>query len=209
MDAMDNAYVNQGLKTPPRFDSNRFGGTIGGPIIKNKLFFFFDYERNPVGLTSGSPAVIDAPTAAGLAAIATDPLLSQTNFGIFKAYVPVATAGGTCIAYSGAPANGACGAGNVDTGVVSIVPPAFQNYTNFVVSLDYNMSAKDQLRGRYVYNNFSGPDTQAQLPAFFVNQPIKYRLVNISEYHTFTPALLNEFRVGFNRYDDVLPVGPQ
>jgi len=40
LDAMDNAYVNQGLKTLPRFDSNRYGGTFGGPIIKNKLFFF-------------------------------------------------------------------------------------------------------------------------------------------------------------------------
>ena len=89
------------------------------------------------------------------------------------------------------------------------MPPAFQNYTNFLVSLDYNMSGKDQIRGRYVYNNFSGPDIQAQLPVFFVNTPVKYRLVNISEYHTFTPALLNEFRVGFNRYDNVTPVGTQ
>ena len=212
LDAMDNAYVNQGLKTNPRFDSNRFGGTFGGPIIKNKLFFFTDYERNPVGLTSGTPAAIFTPTAAGLAAMATDPALSQTNFGIFKQYVPVApaSAGASgCIAYTGAPANGPCAAGTVDTGQVSIVPPAFQNYTNFLVSLDYNMSAKDQIRGRYVYNNFSGPDTAAQLPVFFVNVPVKYRLVNISEYHTFTPALLNEFRVGFNRYDNVTPVGPQ
>jgi hypothetical protein len=209
LDAMDNAYVNQGLKTPPRFDSNRFGGTIGGPIIKNKLFFFFNYERNPVGLTSGTPAAVDTPTAAGLAAIATDPKLSQTNFGIFKQYVPVAAVGGPCIAYAGAPANGGCAAGNVETGVVSIVPPAFQDYTNFVVSGDYNMSAKDQIRFRYVYNNLTGPDTFAQLPVFFVSVPTKYRLVNVSEYHTFTPTLLNEFRVGFNRYANVTPVGPQ
>jgi Carboxypeptidase regulatory-like domain len=212
LDAMDNAYVNQGLKTLPRFDSNRYGGTIGGPIVKNKLFFFFNYERNPVGLTSGTPAQIFTPTAAGVAAMATDPKLSQTNFGIFKQYVPVAPASGgaaTCILYAGAPVNGPCGAGLVDTGIVSIVPPAFQNYTNFVVSADYNMSEKDQIRFRYVYNDLSGPDTLAQLPVFFVNVPIKFRLVNLSEYHTFTPALLNEFRVGFNRYANVTPVGPQ
>jgi len=212
LNAVDNAFVNQGLTKNPRFDSNRFGGTFGGPILKNKLFFFVNYERNPVGLTSGTPAQIFTPTAAGVAAISADPALSQTNFAIFKQYVPVApsSAGAAgCIAYAGAPANGPCAAGTVDVGQVSIVPPAFQNYANFVLSLDYNMSEKDQLRGRYIFNNFNGPDTAAQLPAFFVNQPIKYRLLNFSEYHTFTSTLLNEFRVGFNRFDDVLPVGPQ
>ena len=212
MDAMDNAYVNEGLKTPPRFDSNRYGATFGGPIIKNKLFFFDLFERNPVGLTSGTPAAIATPTAAGLTAIATDPLLSATNFAIFKQYVPVAPASGgaaACIKYTGVPANGACGAGFVDAGTVSIVPPAFQNYENFVQSVDYNYSEKDQLRLRYLYNNFNEPDTGAQLPVFFVNIPIKYHLVNLAEYHTFTPTILNEFRFGFNRFTEFYPVGPQ
>jgi len=212
MDAMDNAYVNQGLTTPPRFDSNRYGATFGGPIIKNKLFFFDLFERNPVGLTSGTPAAIATPTAAGLAAIATDPALSQTNFGIFKQYIPVAPASGgaaACIPYTGAPANGACGAGLVDTGTVSIVPPAFQNYMNFVQSVDFNYSEKDQIRFRYLYNNFAAPDTAAQLPVFFVDIPEKFHLLNLAEYHTFTPTLLNEFRVGFNRFTQFYPVGPQ
>jgi len=212
LDAMDNAYVNQGLKTLPRFDSNRYGGTFGGPIIKNKLFFFDLFERNPVGLTSGTPAAIATPTAAGLAAIATDPLLSQTNFGIFKQYVPVAPASGgaaSCIAYAGVPANGACLAGSVDAGTVSIVPPAFQNYENFVQSVDYNMSEKNQIRFRYLYNKFDEPDTGAQLPVFFTSLPERFHLINLAEYHTFTPTLLNEFRVGFNRFTQYYTVGPQ
>jgi len=212
MDAMDNAYVNQGLTTNPRFDSNRYGATFGGPIIKNKLFFFDLFERNPVGLTSGIPAAIAAPTAAGLAAIATDPLLSQTNFGVFKQYVPVAPASGgaaACIPYAGLPANGACAAGSVDSGSISIVPPAFQNYENFVQSVDFNYSEKDQLRFRYLYNKFGEPDTNAQLPVFFTTLPEKFHLINLAEYHTFTPTLLNEFRVGFNRFTQFYTVGPQ
>src|SRR6185437_10074932 len=48
MNAEDSKQAVQGFTSTPRFDYNRVGGTIGGPIIRDKLFYFGDYEYSPL-----------------------------------------------------------------------------------------------------------------------------------------------------------------
>ncbi len=62
------------------------------------------------------------------------------------------------------------------------------------------MSDKDQIRGRYVFNKLDQIDTIRNLPAFYLPVPYRFYLFTLGEYHTFTPSVLNEFRVGYNRY---------
>ena len=69
--------------------------------------------------------------------------------------------------------------------------------------MDWNISDRDQVRGRYLYNKNSQIDAGligVTLPVFYTTIAQPYHLVAFSEYHTFSPSVTNEFRVGFNRF---------
>jgi hypothetical protein len=207
LNAADTLSVVDGVDPHPRFDNNRLGGNFGGPILKNKLFFFVDYEHQNQGM-AGSGGQIFAPTAAGYSILAGMPGISQTNLSVLKQYLPpTSTAANPADTPNGAfpVINGQ----TIPLGQLPVVAPSYWNQNNLVASVDYTLSDKDSLRGRYITNLYSGIDTAATLPVFFTSIPNHNYLATFTEYHNFSPTLTNEFRLGYNRNYNVYAVGPQ
>jgi Carboxypeptidase regulatory-like domain len=199
LNAVDSIYWVQGITSNPRYDNNRLGANIGGPIVKNKLFFFGDFEYNPIGQVGVPGSPLTAPTAAGLAALGNIPGVSATNLSVFQKYVPAAATNDQgFINVLGT---------QIPVGSIAFSSPSYTNNYDALASIDYNISDKDQLRGRWVYNRQTSIDTVANIPAFDAVAPNNSYLLSISEFHSFDPTLQNEFRGSFSRNVNAISAG--
>lgn len=195
LNAQDAATKLLGVSERLRYDQNIVGGNIGGPILRDKLFYFGSFDYNPTGRTTPAGQPRYAPTAAGYAALESNPALSQTNLSTLKQYLGVAPA------QDGTYTVGVQGSA-IPAGIVPIIAPSYSNQIRALGSLEYNMSERDQWRGRFIQNRSSAIDTGAQLPAFWTQRPITAYLASLSEFHTFLPTMMNEVRVAYNRFND-------
>jgi outer membrane receptor protein involved in Fe transport len=176
----------------PEFKRGQFGGTLGGPIIRNKAFIFGGYEGLGEVLGLSNVTVVpsadvhkgclpDASSPGGLRCIGVDPRI-RPYLDLFPL-----------------PNGSDHGDGTADF-VSSPVKDTKED--NFTVRADYEFNKRDSFFVRYTYDDAKVllPDA---MPIFAQSFKSRYQYLTISEQRVISPNMLNVFRFGFNRsYSD-------
>ena len=172
--------------SPPPFRRNQFGGSLGGPIKKNKIFFFANYEG--IRQVLDTTYVNYVPT-------------QNLRQGIYS--------GSNCTAASPCPINPAAGAMldlyplpnapyNANVGIYKFVGPQTIGEDFGVARIDYNISEKDSLFGRY-QADFGTRITNAGLGLWPTDDVTHNQFLTVGEHHIFSPTLINEFDISYSR----------
>ncbi|MFN0120983.1 MAG: carboxypeptidase regulatory-like domain-containing protein [Blastocatellia bacterium] len=196
-------FQNEGLNASPvgaarqYFRNNRLGGTIGGPLIQNKLFYFgaYQYERNKQNAATSSYL---APTDAGLSQIAGLNGASQHVIGLLRSNLslaPAATTTRTVLGTAGVP-----------FGLVSLAVPGGAREHLFQTNIDHLPNERNQFRYRFSFERRRAEQPGGGGAQFNNLQSYDSRLFSATWVRTIGSTMVNDARVAYRRITENYPL---
>jgi hypothetical protein len=217
LDANDFFNIPLGI---PRLDlkRNQFGGTLGGPIRKDKAFFFFAYQGQrqieavpdvdipvytPQELQGNfSQAVNGGPDPNVAAFLESNPYFASPNGNAAQAIIDPTKIDPVTQAYikaglvtTSSTNQTACNSNGICTGLLSTSLEQTNNADELTSKFDINLGAKDKISATIGLNRTPSlnPFPYATVPGFPSHTVADYYFTNIGYTRIFSPTLLNEF----------------
>jgi Carboxypeptidase regulatory-like domain len=221
MDAKN--YFDDPTAPIPPFKRNEFGSTFGGPIIRDKTFFFVDYQGRRVRQSLTELSTVPAlPISANFSGNVTDP---RTGQSLTPAQLDPANAGTpnglplcttstltSCLDPAAVATITLFPSPNVANGNVlgaannfRLNPLLKNNQDSFDVRLDHQIASHDSFFATFSYGNVDAlrPDPlpgKAGGGPFTGNINNKALMAGVSDVHSFSENKINEFKIGYMRY---------
>ncbi|HEY3841146.1 MAG TPA: carboxypeptidase-like regulatory domain-containing protein [Bryobacteraceae bacterium] len=176
----------------PPFRRNQFGGALGGPLRKNRLFLFGNYEGFRQALALSSVAEVpDAQARQGFLPNASGVYTQVANLNpaMLKYFALWPQANGPELLANGLPSGTALAYNN----------PRQSIREDFgTLRADYTLSDYDSVTFAYTIDDGANLTPTAD-PLFATNLKLRAQVASLQETHVFSPRILNTFRVGFSR----------
>jgi hypothetical protein len=183
------------------FHNNQFGGSLGGPIVKDKTFFFVDYEGLREKGAESSTACV--PTQQDIAAATAD------NGGTVNTVVanllalnpwPAPNLPGSCASTISGGQSAAVNGANV-----ALATPFSNRVDNGIIKIDHSFNSNNLLTGRYYIGDSDQSFPLALVggglvPGYNTSTPTRVQLISLSFVSTISPSIVNEARLGWNRF---------
>ena len=193
--------------TVPPFRRNQFGASIGGPILKDKTFFFGDYEGIRQSKGKGKLDVVPSFAARGLMPDGKTPTaailcsLCATAQPVTGAFNPDPVTGidKSILRYLPIfPLPNGPALGNGDVADYNFVAHRIVREDYFTTRVDHHFSQKDSVFATYMFDR-TPFTTDEPLGVVLLEALTKRQIVALEETHTFSPSLVNTVRLGYNR----------
>jgi outer membrane receptor protein involved in Fe transport len=177
------------------YDRWKYGGTVGGPITKDKTFFFLSFEGVKDRRPSWEPYYFFTPEAIGRAEGA-----AKYFFDHYGANYPVPTSDFIDID----------GDGLTDAGKYIWDGAVKNDGMNLGIKIDHLFGEKDRISLRWLYNAYEDSWNFANVPGVRKEIPTRYHTGGVTWLHIFNPTMYNEVRLGYHRdYHDWPRVAPE